>query len=151
VAVSATGTRHIRHQHENIAYLTLFFDSDLLAHVHVSWSAPVKLRRTLIGGSKKMLVYNDLLPDENIRIYDSGVDLEDDDSKYRTKVSYRTGDILIPRIEQKEALATEIAHFIACIEGNLSPITDGHAGYRAVKIIEAASRSMQNNGSPEEI
>lgn len=151
-AVSATGTGHVAGQPENIAYLTLFFDGNLIAHVHVNWLAPVKIRRTLVGGSKRMVVYDDLEPSEKIKVYDKGLVLNDPSSSRRDiLVGYRTGDMWSPRLDLGEALQREAAHFIDCIRTGAAPQTDGHAGLRVVRVLEAATRSMRERGRPVEL
>lgn len=150
-AVSATGISHVEGQPENIAYLTIYYDDNLIAHVNVNWLAPVKVRRTLIGGSKKMIVYDALEPIETIKIYDKGIDIESAEDIYRTLISYRTGDMYSPKIEATEALQLEAKHFIDCIENGKKPETDGAAGLRVVKILEAASQSIQNRGGVVEL
>ncbi len=146
--VTATGMRHIG-SHANIAYLTLFFDNSLIAHVHVNWLAPVKLRRTLIGGSRKMIVYDDVEPSEKLKVYDKGVSLDDSEqSVHQMLVSYRMGDVWAPRLNVTEALQTEIRHFVRCIEGVDTPRTDGHAGLRVIRILEAATQSLEDGGKP---
>lgn len=148
-AVSATGMSHIKNQPENIAYLTLFFKDHLIAHIHVNWLAPVKIRRTLIGGSERMIVYDELEPSEKIKIYDKGVRLKSDaKSIYKMLVNYRTGDMWSPQLDITEALKTELLHFLRCIEHGEDPITDGESGLRVVKILEAATRSLANHGRP---
>lgn len=151
VGVSATGIRHVREQPENIAYLTLFFDSNLIAHIHVNWLAPVKIRRTLIGGSRKMIVYDDLEPSEKIKVYDKGITVNNSpDSLYQAQVGYRTGDMWAPQLPTTEALLLEAQHFITCIEQGERPVTDGLAGLQVVRILEAATRSMNQRGRPIE-
>lgn len=146
-AVSATGMTHVAGGHENIAYLTLFFDSTLIGHIHVNWLAPVKIRRTLIGGSQRMIVYDDLEPSEKIKIYDKGITVSSDpESVYQMLVGYRAGDMSAPRLDATEALRTEIAHFVECIEGGARPLTDGASGLRVVRLVEAASASMAARG-----
>lgn len=148
-AVSATGMSHIAGQPENIAYLTLFFKNRMIGHIHVNWLAPVKVRRTLIGGSRKMIVYDDLEPSEKVKVYDKGINVKSDSkSIYKMLVSYRTGDMWAPELDITEALHTEINHFIDCIENRKRPITDGESGMRVVGILEAATRSMSNQGRP---
>jgi predicted dehydrogenase len=123
----------------------------MLAHIHVNWLAPVKIRRTLIGASRKMIVYDDLEQIEKIKIYDKGITLgnEISDEKMRDiLVGYRTGDMVAPQIDITEALLTEAAHFIQCIEKREQPLTDGHAGLRVVRILETAMRSMREQGRP---
>lgn len=148
-AISATGMSHVSKQPENIAYLTLFFKNHLIAHIHVNWLAPVKIRRTLIGGSQKMIVFDDLEPSEKVRVYDKGIDVKTDaTSIYKMLVSYRTGDMWAPQIDITEALRTESAHFMRCIEKKEHPITDAESGLRVVNILEAATRSMADKGRP---
>ena len=150
-AVSAIGMCHVPGNPENIAYITLFFADNLIAHIHVNWLAPLKLRRTLIGGSNKMIVYDDLEPSEKIRIYDKGITVQSTEDIYRMKVDYRSGDVWIPNLDRSEALSNEIQHFAQCIQKNEVPLTDGQAGLRVVKILEAASKSMQERGRPVEL
>jgi len=147
-AISATGMSHVPEQPEDIAYLTLFFDNHMIAHIHVNWLAPVKVRRTLIGGSKKMIVYDDLESSEKIKVYDKGITINNSpDSVYKMLVGYRIGDVWSPQFDRREALRTEALHFIDCIEKGEQPVTDGSAGLRVVKIVEAANQSMMNQGS----
>jgi predicted dehydrogenase len=152
-AVSATGMSHVARGPENIAYLTLFFSDALIAHIHVNWLAPVKVRRTLIGGSRKMIVYDDLEPSEKVKIYDRGISVGDQGTEgvYKMLVSYRTGDMCAPQLDLTEALTVEIAHFIDCVEGRDRPTTDGHAGLRVVEIMEGATRSMAEQGRPVDL
>ncbi len=152
-AVSATGIGHIPGELENIAYMTLFFDSTLIAHVNVNWLAPVKVRRTLVGGSKKMVVMDDLEPSEKIKIYDTGVTLtqQDRENIYQLLISYRTGDMLAPKLDMAEALKVEAAHFVDCARNGKKPITDGAAGLRVIQMVEAATKSMHMNGQRVEL
>jgi predicted dehydrogenase len=146
-AVAVTGMAHVPGQPENIAYLTCFFDDNLIAHFHVNWLAPVKIRRTLIGGDNQMIVYDDLEPDQKIKIYDKGITLNDGmDPVYQLLVNYRTGDMWAPKIDRTEALYSEALHFLDCIEHDKTPITDGEAGLRIVRILEAADRSLASQG-----
>jgi predicted dehydrogenase len=146
-AVSATGMSHFPGQPENIAYLTLFFDEALIAHIHVNWLAPVKVRRTLIGGSQKMIVYDDLEPSEKVKVYDKGISRNNgSDSVYQMLISYRTGDMWAPQLDTTEALRTELRHFARCIEHGQAPLTSGEVGLRIVEILNAASRSMAERG-----
>ncbi|ACK73836.1 oxidoreductase domain protein (plasmid) [Gloeothece citriformis PCC 7424] len=152
VAVSATGINHIFGEPENIAYLTLFFNSNLIAHIHVNWLAPVKVRRTLIGGNQKMIVYDDLEPSEKIKIYDKGITVNgNSESVYQMLIGYRTGDMWSPKLETTEALSSEALHFIDCIKQGESPITDGEAGLRIVRLLEAATQSMKKQGQLVEL
>lgn len=152
VAVSATGMSHIPGQPEDVAYLTLFFEGSLIGHIHVNWLAPVKIRRTLIGGSRQMVVYDDLTPSEKVRVYDKGVILEDDpNSIYQMLVGYRTGDMLAPKLELTEALRVETQHFLNCIQGREKCLTDGEAGFRVIEVLEAAEISLKNRGKVVEL
>jgi predicted dehydrogenase len=151
-AVSATGISHIPGQPENVAYITLFFPNSQIAHVHVNWLTPVKVRHTLIGGSEKMILYDDLEPSEKVKIYDKGVSVSPGpEAVYEMLVSYRSGDMWAPRLDTTEALQTEAQHFIDCIENNRRPETDGEAGLRLVKIVEAAETSLRARGQLVEI
>jgi predicted dehydrogenase len=152
VAVSATAMAHVPAQPENTAYVTLFFADNLIAHVHVNWLAPVKFRRTLIGGSSRMVVYDDLEPSEKVKIYDKGVTLHRDPASVMAmRIGYRAGDMWAPRLALTEALLTEAHHFIACIEKGEHPITDAQSGLRVVRILEAASASIAERGRPVEL
>jgi predicted dehydrogenase len=152
VAVSATGISHISGQPENVAYITLFFSNNQIAHVHVNWLAPVKVRRTLIGGSEKMILYDDLEPSEKIKIYDKGVTLAPQSAAvYELLVSYRSGDMWAPKLDQTEGLRTEAIHFIDCIENANCPQTDGAAGLRIVRLLEAAEKSLASRGQLVEL
>jgi predicted dehydrogenase len=147
VAISATGISHVPGSNENIAYITAFFEQPLIAHVHVNWLSPVKVRQTLIGGSHRMILYDDVQPSEKIKIYDKGIDLSSSaESAYHMLVSYRSGDMWAPKLDMTEALRVELGHFLDCIGKNLTPLTDGHAGYRVVKILEAATESVRGRG-----
>jgi predicted dehydrogenase len=147
VAVSATGISHVPGQPENVAYITLFFASAQIAHVHVNWLTPVKVRHTLIGGSEKMILYDDLEPSEKLKVYDKGIDVTPGiEDVYKMLVSYRLGDMWAPQLDNTEALQTEALHFIDCIEHNKQPETDGPAGLRMVNLIEAAEASLRDRG-----
>ena len=149
VEVSATGLGHFDGSREDISYVTLFFENNLIGHVHVNWLAPVKVRRTLIGGSRKMILYDDIEPSDKVKVYDKGVSMGGDaESMYRMLVSYRTGDMWAPRLDLTEALRIECSHFVECIERTLTPETDGVAGLEVVRVLEAASRSMKERGRP---
>ena len=153
-AVSATGLSHVPGGTENIAYLTLFFEGSQIAHIHANWLAPVKLRRTLIGASRKMIVYDDLEQSEKIKVYDKGITLhnhQNPEKLYQMLVGYRTGDMLAPQIDGTEALRREIDHFLHCIEHAAEPETGGGAGLRVVEILQAASQSMAQRGRPVEL
>ncbi|MBA3513725.1 MAG: Gfo/Idh/MocA family oxidoreductase [Pyrinomonadaceae bacterium] len=147
LAVSATGISNIPGQPENVAYITLFFANPQIAHVHVNWLTPVKVRHTLIGGSEKMILYDDLEPSEKVKIYDRGVTVSHSpEAVYEMLVSYRSGDMWAPRLEATEALLTEVLHFIDCVNNGTRPETDGHAGLRLIQIVEAAERSVRARG-----
>lgn len=151
VAVSATGVSHVKGEPENIAYLNLFFENNVIGHIHVNWLAPVKVRRTLVGGSSKMIVYDDLEPSEKIKVYDKGITLNGNSQKngekvYQMLVGYRTGDMWAPQLDMREALGVELREFVTCIEQRKSPIADGHAGLRVVRILEAATESLAQRG-----
>ena len=146
-AVTATGMSHVAGQPENIAYLTLFFETNLIAHVNVNWLAPVKIRRTLIGGSRRMVVYDDLEPSEKVKVYDKGITVANDgESLYKLLVGYRTGDMWAPQLDTTEALRTQALHFVRCIEHGEPAITGGDAGLRVVQILEAATQALRDRG-----
>jgi predicted dehydrogenase len=148
VSVTASGTNHFPGTPENLAYVTLYYDSGAIAHASVSWLAPVKVRQILVGGSKKMLAYDDLQPSEKLKVYDKGVEFTDDARKIQEmRVGYRTGDMWSPKLSVTEALRTESAHFLDCIQQGQAPITDGRFGLRVVELVEAATRSMRHQGA----
>ena len=144
-AVVATGERHLN-SHADVAFLTVYFPHNTIAHINVNWLSPVKIRTTLIGGEKKMLVWNDLEADEKVRVYDKGVRIGSREGVYELLVSYRSGDMWAPKIEQTEALKVELAYFLDCIEKNETPFNDGVAGLRVVKMLEAAGESLKLRG-----
>ena len=145
-AVVATGERHLNGV-EDVAFITVYFPKRIIAHVNVNWLSPVKVRTTLIGGEKKMLVWNDLEADEKLRVYDKGVSMATNPSNlHQLLVSYRSGDMWAPQVEQVEALRAETAYFLKCINENLKPFNDGEAGLRVVRILEAADRSIRGRG-----
>src|SRR4051812_3280021 len=146
-AVSASGINHFPGTPENLAYITLFYESGTIAHVNVSWLAPVKVRNILVGGSKKMITYDDLEPSEKVKIYDKGVSFTDDPAKiHEMRVGYRTGDMWAPKLDASEALRVEGEHFVDCIEQKKTSLTDGRLGLRVVELIEAATSSMRGRG-----
>jgi predicted dehydrogenase len=145
-AVVATGERHLNGV-EDVAFITVYFPKHIIAHINVNWLSPVKVRTTLIGGEKKMLVWNDLEADEKLRIYDKGVSMATNPNNlHQLLVSYRSGDMWAPQVEQVEALRAETAYFLKCIDENSKPFNDGEAGLRVVRILEAANRSIRNRG-----
>jgi predicted dehydrogenase len=150
-AVSATGFGHVKGRPENIAYITLFFEEPLIAHIHVNWLSPVKVRSTLIGGSEKMIIYDDMEATEKVKIYDRGITVTPGESAYKAMLSYRLGDIWIPRLDNVEALSVEFQHYVHCLETGEQPKTGGLAGLRVVRILEAASKSMQGRGELVEL
>jgi predicted dehydrogenase len=145
-AVSATGQTHLN-GHEDIAFITVYFPNKIIAHINVNWLSPVKVRTTLIGGEKKMLVWNDLEADEKIKVYDKGVNITNREGLYNLLVNYRSGDMWAPQLEQIEALKQELAYFVDCIANNKTPFNDGAAGLRVVKLLEAASESVKQRGA----
>lgn len=156
VAVSATGISHVAGEPENIAYLNLFFESNLIAHIHVNWLAPVKVRQTLVGGSRKMIVYDDLEPSEKIKVYDKGITVNGNgngngEKRYQMLVGYRTGDMWAPQLDMTEALSLELRQFAKAVEGAASLSTNGQAGLRVVRVLEAATKSMAERGRVVEL
>jgi len=145
-AVVATGQAHLN-GHEDIAFITMYFPDKIIAHINVNWLSPVKVRTTLIGGEKKMLVWNDLEADEKIRIYDKGVDIKTPQGLYNLLVNYRSGDMWSPQVNRIEALSQELAYFVDCIKKNQTPSNDGVAGLRVVKMLEAATESLNKRGA----
>ncbi|HEU5408740.1 MAG TPA: Gfo/Idh/MocA family oxidoreductase [Nitrospira sp.] len=142
--VVATGGAHVNNL-ENIAYLTVYFPDNVLAHINVNWLSPVKMRTTLVGGQKRMLVWNDLDLAEKLRIYDKGADVKNESGMHAALVSYRTGDMYAPKIEEAEALKVETRYFLDCITNGTKPINDGLAGLRVVRILEAAEQSLNQH------
>jgi len=145
-AIVASGTSHFN-GHEDVAYVSCYFPNNLIAHFNVNWLSPVKVRMTLIGGDKKMLVWNDLEADEKIKIYDKGADVQNCEGIYDLLISYRSGDMWMPKVEATEALKLEALHFVDCVSHNKTPINDGQAGMRVVKMLEAANTSLKNEGA----
>ncbi|HVZ19095.1 MAG TPA: Gfo/Idh/MocA family oxidoreductase [Terriglobales bacterium] len=148
--VVATGQSHLN-GHEDVAYMTIYYGDRMIAHINVNWLSPVKVRTTLIGGEKKMLVWNDLEADEKIRIYDKGVAITSGQAVHDLLVSYRSGDMWAPRIDQMEALAVETRYFSECVSTGKTPINDGRAGLRIVRILEAANKSLAQGGAPVQL
>jgi predicted dehydrogenase len=144
--IVATGQSHLN-GHEDVAFITLYFPNDVIAHINVNWLSPVKVRTTLIGGEKKMLVWNDLEADEKVKIYDKGVQVTNEEGLYNLLVNYRSGDMWAPHLEQVEALRVELAYFVDCIVNDQTPFNDGQAGMRIVKMLEASSQSLRHHGA----
>jgi predicted dehydrogenase len=145
-AVVATGQNHLNGL-EDVAFITAYFPDQMIAHINVNWLSPVKVRTTMIGGEKKMLLWNDLEADEKVKVYDKGVHVTTQQGLYSLLVSYRSGDMWAPQIEQVEALRSELSYFVECIINNRTPFNDGKAGLRVVKMLEAASESLSKKGS----
>lgn len=149
ISVSAVGAHPVKcdgYEHESVAYVTIRFEDGSLAHVHVSWLSPVKIRRALIGGSRKMVVYDHLDPDNQVKVYDKGVEVRSSEEQHQALMQYRLGDMYAPKVDQTEALEVECQHFLDCIQKGEQPITDGHAGLRVVRLLEAAQQSMERDG-----
>ncbi len=147
VKVSAVGASPVHWdgwKQESVVYVTIEFEDNSIAHFHVNWLSPVKVRRTLIGGSKKMVIYDHLDPDNQIKIFDKGVEIHNGEGRYNALVQYRTGDLLAPKIDQTEALELVCKDFVESIRTGKSPVADGHAGLQVVELLEAAKHSMTN-------
>lgn len=144
-AVVATGGRHLNGL-ADVAFITVYFPRNVIAHINVNWLSPVKVRTTLIGGEKKMVVWNDLEADEKVKVYDKGVQITNGRGVYDLLVSYRSGDVWAPKVEQTEALKVELEYFIDCIVNDRTPLNDGAAGLRVVKILQAADQSLKERG-----
>ena len=154
LGLSALGSCHIEPGIENIAYMVMKFPDDFIAHFHFNWLAPVKIRRTLIAGARKMILYDDIEPTEKVRVYDKGVTTNrntDREANYQTLISYRTGDVWAPKLDATEALHYVVAEFIDSIRGRRHPMTDGEAGLRVVRLLEAAQTSIKCGGQFVEI
>jgi len=149
-AIVATGQGHLN-GHEDVAYMTLYFPEKVIAHINVNWLSPVKVRTTLIGGEKRMVVWNDLEADEKVKVYDKGVNISTREGLYELLVSYRSGDMWSPQLEQAEALRHELAYFVECISNGQQPFNNGQAGLRVVKMLEAASESLKKRGALVEL
>jgi predicted dehydrogenase len=145
ISVAAFGVAHYDHV-EDVAYVVVNFNNGMIAHFHVNWLAPVKVRQILIGGSKKMIVYDDVQPSEKVKIYDKGVNITSRDGIYHVLVEYRTGDMYSPKLDSSEALSRLTSHFVECIRESKNPITDGVSGLNVVKILEAAQKSIKDGG-----
>ncbi|MGH9543520.1 MAG: Gfo/Idh/MocA family protein [Terriglobales bacterium] len=149
-AVVATGEHHLN-GHADVAYMTVYFPDNIIAHINVNWLSPVKVRTTLIGGEKKMVVWNDLEADEKIKVYDKGVQMGNGQGLYDLLVSYRSGDMWAPKVEPNEALSTELNYFFDCLERGEQPHNDGAAGLEVVRMLEAADRSLHERGQLVEL
>lgn len=145
-SINATGISHTRNKIENIAYLTVNYNSNFIAHFNCSWSSPVKVRQTLIGGDKKMILYNDLEPSEKVRVYDTGYNHKTDEDKTHIMVDYRTGDVYIPKLSSREALAGVAEDFVQSVIQKKSPLSNALLGKNVVRILEASQESIKHNG-----
>jgi predicted dehydrogenase len=147
-SVVATGASHTHSGIEDIAYVSVNFRNNLIAHFHLNWMSPVKIRRIILGGNKKMIVFDDLDPADKIKIYDRGITFTKPNKKviYQNIIQYRVGDMYAPNIDNTEALKVMIDHLADCLLNKKTPITDGESGLRVVRILEAAEKSMKKGG-----
>jgi predicted dehydrogenase len=145
-AIVATGQSHLN-GFEDVAFITLYFPDQLIAHINVNWLSPVKVRTTLIGGEKKMVVWNDQAADEQVKVYDKGVSVTNREGVYKLLVNYRSGDMWAPRLERAEALTHELTYFVDCLSKDVTPINDGAAGLRVVRMLEASTQSLRQRGA----
>ena len=146
-SIVATGSDHVGNGLEDVAYVTVFYPDNIIAHIHVNWLSPVKIRQTQVSGTKKMIVWDDNSPSEKIKVYDKGIEvIQTADQIYNTLIQYRTGDMYCPKIPQTEALAVEMDHFAECVETGSKPISDGYSGLRVVQILESSEKSIKNRG-----
>jgi predicted dehydrogenase len=150
ISVQALGACHAGNGIENLAYVHLEFPDNLVAHFHLNWLAPVKIRQTIVAGSRKMIVYDDMERSEKIKIYDKGIAVEKAsvgmDELYKACINYRSGDMTAPHLNNREALAVETSHFVQCVRDRERPIVDGLAGLRVVRLLEAAEQSLRSGG-----
>ncbi len=152
LSISATGCRYYNNGVIPKALLTIYMENNAVAHINVSWVSPVKIRQTMIGGSSKMILYDDNQPSEKIKVYDKGVDLyETKEELYHMKVQYRVGDMYSPKLEDHEALVFETAHFADCLLNGGTPLTGGKDGLEVVKVLVASKESLEKNGAPVNI
>ena len=145
-SVCATGTCHFGNGIESVAYLTVYYKSGLIAHFHNNWLAPVKIRSIIVGGSKKMILYDDMEASEKIKVYDKGIDVTGPEEVHETLISYRLGDMWAPKLDNTEALRLVATEFIDSIQSGRPPITDGASGLNVVKILEASEMSIKHKG-----
>lgn len=146
-AISSHGAEHFGTGIEDVAYIATHFDNGFIGHFHCNWLSPVKIRKTLVSGDKKMLVWDDLESDEKIKVYDRGVEFKNTDGIHKLLVSYRSGDMYAPKVENTEALRLEAEYFAECIQQNMNPLNDGEAGLKVVKMLEATDKSLKNGGA----
>lgn len=148
VSLNATGISHTGNSLENVAYLTLNYQNNLIAHFNCSWTSPVKIRKILIGGSKKMILFDDVEPTEKVKVYDTSYNIKPrtDESKRQLLVDYRTGDIFIPKLDKQEALTGVVEDFVLAVTAKKKPVSTMYDGLEVVKILEAAQKSIGQNG-----
>jgi len=152
ICVSATGMKHLGCPFENIVYVSVQFEGNIIAHLHLNWLAPVKVRRTLVGGSKKMIVYDDMETTEKVKVYDKGISMNHDPQhRERLLMGYRNSDMLAPNLDTSEALRLMAGDFVRAVVEKGRPTSDGHSGYRVVRLLEMAQRSLAQNGRPVEL
>lgn len=144
-AITANGRAHSNHSFTDVAYLTVYYSSNTIAHLNANWLSPVKVQTTLIGGRKRMLVWNDLDANEKIKVYDKGVRVQTDEGNHKLLLSNRCGDMWSPKVEQAEALRTQAEYFVDCVMNNVTPFNDGAAGLRIVKLLVASNESLTNS------
>lgn len=145
-AITANGRPHFNESLADVAYLTVYFNNNMIAHFNANWLSPVKVRTTLIGGQRRMLVWNDLDQDEKIKVYDKGIKVQNSEGIYKLLVSYRSGDMWSPKIDQVEALKAEAEYFVKCVSNGAKPFNDGESGLRVVKMLVASNESLKENG-----
>ena len=153
LAVSATGCHYYGNGLVPKSLLTIYMEGDVVGHINVSWVSPVKIRQTLIGGTSRMILYDDTQPSEKIKVYDKGVDLDvaSKDEVYHLKVQYRVGDMYAPKLDDHEALSLEARHFADCIQNGCEPLIGGRAGLEVVKVLVASEQSLKQRGAPVEL
>lgn len=151
LAIAASGYDHYKRNLVNIAHVTIYFEQDVIAYFNLNWLSPVKIRQTLIAGSKKMLVWDDVQPDEKLKVYDKGVEIQDPENVHQLLISYRTGDMHSPKLEPVEALRLEARYFVDCVAKGETPFNDGQAGLRIVRWLEASEESLKNGSRQIEL
>ena len=150
IAVNANGIANY-YTHENVAHISVYFNDNCFAHFHINWTSPVKIRKMIVGGSNKMLVFDDMENSEKIKVYDSGIEIKEKEGIYDALVQYRIGDMSSPKVNQTEALALGVEEFINSIKENRQPLTNAYDGLNVVKILEAADKSIKHKGELMEI
>lgn len=149
--VSATGKCYIREFVQDVVFVSLGFDKNVMAHIHASWLDPHKVRKFTVVGSKKMAVFDDMETSEKIKIYDKGFDWKQSYGTYEAFLSIRQGDVRAPKFDMAEPLKMECRHFIDCVKDNKRPLTDGENGLEILKVLTAAQKSLEQNGRPVKI